>query len=600
MAETMVGDKQKMRDETAKAVARHWDTIHKRKRVRWWHKRTIIEEVNRRVCGRPLPRISQGAIELARTIVGDRTFGRGVSVGGGSGSKEMMLLESGLVEHMIIYELSGKRIEAGRKAAARRGLGSRIEFIEQDAFTADIPDGAFDLVHWNNALHHMMDVNAALGWSRRVLKKDGLFFMDDYVGPNRFQWTAESLRVASRIRQRLPERYLQKADDPNVQVPKEIKRPNPRRIIREDPSEAPDSARILACLKRHFPGATVVRTGGLVYNLALTHTLHNFSDDDEIDRAVMRNLMLVDELVLDIPGVNNHYAVAIALAGQTRLGVALRRSRSLAGRAKRFSRRFAGAVLRRLGVAGWLKEFRQRDETEPSQPEDQPKGDSSDTHFCPLCRHGFPEFVRGGHYGRPEAKCPVCGSLERHRAAWLYFEENPPWRTGSVKKVKLLHVAPEPPMERRFQEVRGIDYLSADIEPNRAMVTMDLTAIDMPDGQFDMIFCSHVLEHIVDDQKAMEELCRVVHKNGRVFLQVPLKGKETYEDFSITSPQARQAAFGQEDHVRVYGKDIIQRLEKAGFDARIVKPDCELPKQERRRMNTGGRPLIVCVPRARD
>jgi ubiquinone/menaquinone biosynthesis C-methylase UbiE len=593
----MPSDRPKQLDETARTVARHWDTIHQRKRVRWWHKRTIIEEINRRICGKPLPRISQGAIELAREIAGDQTFSRGVSVGGGSGSKEMLLLDSGLVEHMTIFELSGKRIEAGRKAAEKRGLADRIEFIQQDAFSAGIADNSFDLVHWNNALHHMMDVNAALGWSRRVLRKNGLFFMDDYVGPNRFQWSGKSLQVASRIRQSLPERYLTRADDPDQQVPMNIKRPNPQRIIREDPSEAPDSARIMACLERHFPGATVVKTGGLVYNLALTHTLHHFSDDDEIDRVMMRNLMLADELVLDIPGVDNHYAVAIALAGQSRLRVALKRGRSLAGRAKRFSRRLAGAVLRRVGLAGRVKKWL---EPEPEKPRQEPvarKDDSTARHFCPMCKHGFDKFVRGGHYGRSESKCPVCGSLERHRAAWLYFEDNPPWRTGSDHKLKLLHIAPEAPMERCFQELGGIDYLSADIEPGRAMVTMDLTDIDRPDDQFDLIFCSHVLEHIVDDQKAMQELCRVVRKNGRVFLQVPLKGEETYEDFSITGPEARKAAFGQEDHVRMYGKDILKRLETAGFDARIVKPDTRLSKEERVRMNTGGRPLIVCTPR---
>lgn len=215
--------------------------------------------------------------------------------------------------------------------------------------------------------------------------------------------------------------------------------------------------------------------------------------------------------------------------------------------------------------------------------------------FCPLCANNLTGFVPGGHYGRPNAKCPACGSLERHRAAWLLLQHNADWLNPAHGPVRLLHVAPEPPMARRLQAPEHIEYLSADIEPGRAMVTMDLTDIDLPDEQFDIIFCSHVLEHIPDDGAAMREMHRILKTDGTAYIQVPLRGGKTHEDFSITSPEGRKEAFGQEDHVRIYGTDIADRLQSAGFRAELRYAAKELPTEERRRMNTGNSCLIQCA-----
>jgi SAM-dependent methyltransferase len=395
----------------------------------------------------------------------------------------------------------------------------------------------------------MFNVNAALKWSRRVLKADGMLFMDDFVGPNRFQWSEASLRAASRIRQGLPERLRKSAHENQEEVPLQVRRPSKRRIKREDPSEAPDSARILKKLQRIFPKAHVVRTGGLVYNLALTHTLHNFDEDDEIDRQILRDLMLLDQVLLDNPAIDNHYAVALAWADGR--PVELENDRSALS------------------------------STPPA-------------HHCPICESSFDEFVRGGHYGRPGAKCPECGALERHRAAWLYLDRERPWEQVDGRPFRLLHVAPEAPLERRFRRIPSVEYLSVDIEPGKAMATMDLTRVATPEAPYDLIFCSHVLEHIPDDAAAMRGLYRLVREGGLVLVQVPMRGQETYEDASITSPGERRKAFGQEDHVRIYGADIVDRLQAAGFKAEIVHPDGALDGAQKRRLNTGNRPLIVC------
>ena len=116
----------------------------------------------------------------------------------------------------------------------------------------------------------------------------------------------------------------------------------------------------------------------------------------------------------------------------------------------------------------------------------------------------------------------------------------------------------------------NLDYVSADWASPRAKLKMDVTDIQCEDNTFDVILTNHVLEHVPDDRKAMRELHRVLKPGGFAILQSPLNKKfeKTYEDPSITDPKERRKAFGQEDHVRVYGRDYKERLEEAGFFVR--------------------------------
>ncbi len=192
---------------------------------------------------------------------------------------------------------------------------------------------------------------------------------------------------------------------------------------------------------------------------------------------------------------------------------------------------------------------------------------AGDNQECPCCTKTFSTFWPSGstpQSQRPNTMCPQCNSLERHRLFWLYLHANP---TLVSDGDRVLHVAPEAPVAALVQGMADVDYLSADLDPSKAMVEMDLTAIDLPDDRFDIILCSHVLEHIPDDRAAMAEMKRVLAPGGWAYLQVPMSPTraETYEDRSITDPAAREKAFGQVDHVRSYGRDYEDRLREAGW-----------------------------------
>lgn len=196
--------------------------------------------------------------------------------------------------------------------------------------------------------------------------------------------------------------------------------------------------------------------------------------------------------------------------------------------------------------------------------------------YCPCCNSHLRRFGAFGAFGerpRPDALCPVCGALERHRLATVFLRERADLLEG-LRRV--LHVAPEPPLERLLQHSAREAYVSVDLNPEGVAVQADLTRMPFPSRSFDCVFCSHVLEHVADDERAMAELHRVLRPGGWALIQVPVRSDVTLEDPTITSPDLRRQLFGQPDHVRVYGQDVRDRLMRAQFAVQVERPQREL------------------------
>jgi SAM-dependent methyltransferase len=198
--------------------------------------------------------------------------------------------------------------------------------------------------------------------------------------------------------------------------------------------------------------------------------------------------------------------------------------------------------------------------------------------YCPVCRMQSERFVEYGIVPRTDAKCIRCGALERHRLVWLYFERMTDLFDGTPKAI--LHVAPERTFQTLLKRHSGSKYLSADLYDTRAMVKMDITRVDYPKETFDVIYCSHVLEHVSDDLQAIGEFHRILKSDGWAVLLVPITADKTFEDSSIIDQYERLKLFGQEDHVRRYGPDFIDRLSEVGFKARVTIPSDFLAEEE--------------------
>jgi SAM-dependent methyltransferase len=185
---------------------------------------------------------------------------------------------------------------------------------------------------------------------------------------------------------------------------------------------------------------------------------------------------------------------------------------------------------------------------------------------CTVCHSTFRKFLPYGRKSRSNALCPKCLSLERHRLIWLYLERKTDFFTA---KRKMLHIAPELCYMDRFEALENLEYITGDIESPLAKVKMDIHDIPFEENTFDVIFCNHVLEHVADDILALNEMKRVLKPGGWAILQVPFfypLPKVTYEDKTITDPKEREKAFGQDDHVRMYGEDYADRLRSTGFE----------------------------------
>jgi SAM-dependent methyltransferase len=164
--------------------------------------------------------------------------------------------------------------------------------------------------------------------------------------------------------------------------------------------------------------------------------------------------------------------------------------------------------------------------------------------------------------------CPRCNSKARHRRIWLFLEE----KTNLFsERLRLFEVSPKYSFSRRFKAMLNLNYFGADLicRPHIS-ARMDLTAVPIRSGTFDAVICVHVLEEIMDDRKAMSELYRILKPGGWAVISVPTRMDQlTYEDPTITTPAERERAFGETAHVRIYGYDLVERLEECGFRVQV-------------------------------
>ncbi|CAL65394.1 class I SAM-dependent methyltransferase [Christiangramia forsetii] len=183
----------------------------------------------------------------------------------------------------------------------------------------------------------------------------------------------------------------------------------------------------------------------------------------------------------------------------------------------------------------------------------------------PIDGSGFRKFLPYGYENQREnVLSPSTLSLERHRLLWLYLKNETDF---FKKRLKVLHFAPEQAFYKRFRRLSNLDYTTTDLNSPLADVKADICDLPFENKSFDFILCNHVLEHIPNDKKAMEELYRILKPGGTAILQIPqeMDRAQTFQDDSIIDPKERAKIFGQYDHVRVYGRDYFDKLRAVGF-----------------------------------
>lgn len=208
--------------------------------------------------------------------------------------------------------------------------------------------------------------------------------------------------------------------------------------------------------------------------------------------------------------------------------------------------------------------------------------------YCNLCNKNVSAFLPGGLQGIEKVKlfkehhiigggyrkffsCPACGGIDRERwQVWVLSK----YTNIFSASCRVLHFAPEEPVSKYISANQDCDYYTGDIVLGRAMHKTDITDIQYKDGFFDFVIMNHVLEHIDDMEQAMREVKRVMKKNGKLIISFPIcMDQDTLELPNITSDADRLEYYGQEDHVRLFGRDYVQRIADFGFSVTVYSPN---------------------------
>jgi SAM-dependent methyltransferase len=194
--------------------------------------------------------------------------------------------------------------------------------------------------------------------------------------------------------------------------------------------------------------------------------------------------------------------------------------------------------------------------------------------------------------------CPRCGAHDRERHLLMYFDRAGMWKR--IAGANVLHFAPERILAARISNAKPARYVKADLFPAAAgIMREDISKLSFGDCTFDVVIANHVLEHVADDRAAMKEIFRVLEPGGVAVLQTPYSDKltQTFEDESIRDDEGRLQAFGQEDHVRLYGRDLFSRLEGVGFVSKVLDHDAALKDFGESLYGVNRREPFICMER---
>ena len=220
------------------------------------------------------------------------------------------------------------------------------------------------------------------------------------------------------------------------------------------------------------------------------------------------------------------------------------------------------------------------------------------TYTDPIDGKSYRRFLPYGYAKvRENVLAPGTLSLERHRLFWLYLKNE---TTFFSAPLRVLHFAPEQAFVQKFKKQKNLTYTTTDLNSPIADVKADICDLPFKDNSFDFIICNHVLEHIPDDTKAMQELYRVLAPSGTAIVQVPYDAKReiTFEDNTITDQSERTRIFGQYDHVRIYGRDYFEKLRTIGFMVDEVDYTATLSDQDIDRYRLAKGEIIPVVYKA--
>jgi SAM-dependent methyltransferase len=304
-----------------KVITRSLQDEQKRTRSAWSHTTRPMsswEDIpavrarwNRLVSGDP----GVGHYEyLSKKYLGEGSQLAALSLGCGTGTRELRWAETGRFKVIDAYDLSEPRIQKARDEARKRGLHGIVQFNVADIYTVDLPEDHYDVVLGEQSLHHFSPLRDVLLRVRHTLRADGLLLVNEFVGPTRFQWSQRQLEVINAVLSALPEKYRHMSNSNSIK--RRVFGPSRLRMILGDPSEAVESAHLLPLLDEIFDVREVAGYGGAILHLLFSGIAHCFLSEDAETQRLLEMCFTLEDVLTKTGDIQHDFVVAVCANGR--------------------------------------------------------------------------------------------------------------------------------------------------------------------------------------------------------------------------------------------------------------------------------------------
>lgn len=232
-----------------------------------------------------------------------------LSLGCGGGYRELRWAEVANIKRMDAYDRSEARIMSAIDEAKRKGYGEILNFRVADVRRLDVLQNHYDLVLTQDSLHHLVPLQKILRDIHDFLKPDGLFVANEYVGPNRFQWTKKQLEAVNSVLAKLPVKYRVRLRSGTVKS--RVYRPSRLSMLLSDRSEAAESSKIPMLIERIFNVVEIKKYGGTILHLLFQDIARNFLKDDEETRNFIRLCFKIEDELLENKEIQSDFMLAL-------------------------------------------------------------------------------------------------------------------------------------------------------------------------------------------------------------------------------------------------------------------------------------------------
>lgn len=299
-----------MNDSDPEKVSKHWGKLRVGvySRNHWLNHPLTRAHLCRRISGDP----NRGSLHHWIRNYIPRPLESALSVGCGFGAFERTLIKNNVAQHVIGVDLSRDAVAAAEAAAKAEGLSDRITYKGLDLNSYELPEASYDAIFGISSFHHIFALESVFRNCRRALKPDGLMFLDEYIGPSRWQLSAAAFETMNAILDILPERYrLQQEADP-ISVKGQVNPPPMSWFEENDPSESIRSSEIVNVLKLYFEIVDFRSYGGGLAHLLLSGIAANFDENNEDHACILGLILLLEDTLERHEVITGDFAAIVA------------------------------------------------------------------------------------------------------------------------------------------------------------------------------------------------------------------------------------------------------------------------------------------------